>query len=501
MYDAIVIGGGPAGSTAAHLLARWGHRVVLVRRPARADRTGWDLAESLPPSCLRLLGQLGLLEAVDAARFTKTFGNTVWWGDAGRRSETFPDGVFGYQVVRSKLERVLVRAAESSGARLLSDRTVRDVTLGSPAIVTHEGIGGDRDRLEAPFVLDCSGRAGVIATRDLRKSDPRQRTVALIGVWRREGGWDLPDSSHTLVESYGDGWAWSVPVSETDRYVTLMVHPGVTAVERGARLAAAYDAELCKTRQLAALVPGAERLGPPRSCDASLYSAERYSGEGFLLVGDAGSFIEPLSSFGVKKALASAWVAAVVTHTCLTKPSMSDTALEFFDAREHRVLESYQRQSAKFFETAASAHQHPFWSDRYADPSDDGLGHEAGVDIEALRSDPEVLRALQALKSAAEVRLRPTERYRLAPRPAIVEREVVLEEQIVEPTLPGAPTGLRFLRGVDLPALIRIAGDHEQVPDLFEAYNRLNAPVNLPDFLGALSVLLAKGFLEDGPLG
>ncbi len=320
-YDAVAIGGGPAGSTVAHLLARWGHSVAMIHRSARPEL---DLAESLPPSCRRLLGQLGLLESVDAAGFMRTYGNTVWWGAAEGRSEAFPDGGFGYQVRRSDLERVLSQAAETSGAVVFRDWSVRTVELGSPATVTCESTDGSPRDVRATVTLDCTGRAGVIATKGLRVPHRHQSAVGIVGVWRREGGWGLADESHTLVETYGDGWAWSVPVSATDRHVTVMVNPLVTRLERGSRLTAAYDAEIRKTQHVAELVSRATLLGPIWSCDASLYTAKRFAGPGFLLVGDAGSFIEPLSSFGVKKALASAWLAAVVVHTCLTKPEMRE---------------------------------------------------------------------------------------------------------------------------------------------------------------------------------
>ena len=496
-YDAIVIGGGPAGSAAAHLLARWGHRVVLIHRPARP---GSELAESLPPSCRRLIGRLGLLEAVDSAGFMPTRGNTVWWGADEGRSEPFPDGASGYQVRRSDLERVLLAAAEASGVRVHRSCTARGVSLDGSAVVECESRGGGRRVLRAPFVLDCSGRAGVIATQGFRRGARRQRTIAMVGVWRREAGWGLADEGHTLVEAYGDGWAWSVPVSATERYVTVMVSPGVTDLARGARLAAAYDAELRKTRHLAALVARAAPVGSIWSCDASLYGAERFAGPGFLLVGDAGSFIEPLSSFGVKKALASAWAAAIVVRTCLTKPVMRDAALDFYTARERRVYASYRRQSALYFEQALQAHAHPFWSDRFTDADlEAGVGTGGAVDVVALREDPEVQAAFRALKAAPRLRLRPAARLRCARFPAIEEREVVLEERIVDPRLPGAAEGLRFLRGVDLPALVGMAAAHAQVPDLFESYNRAHAPVILPDFLGALSVLVATGCLESMP--
>src|SRR5436309_15695822 len=103
--DAAVIGGGPAGSTAARLLTLWGHSpVVVTRRAARRS-----LAESIPPSTRKLLGYLGVLRQVDAAGFYRTSGNTVWWGNAPRRVAA-ADGR-GYQVLRSRLDRLLLDLA------------------------------------------------------------------------------------------------------------------------------------------------------------------------------------------------------------------------------------------------------------------------------------------------------------------------------------------------------------------------------------------------------
>ena len=158
-----------------------------------------------------------------------------------------------------------------------------------------------------------------------------------------------------------------MPVSATDRHVTVMVNPLVTRLERGSRLTTAYDAEIRKTQHVAELVSRATLLGPIWSCDASLYTAKRFAGPGFLLVGDAGSFIEPLSSFGVKKALASAWLAAVVVHTCLTKPEMREVALEFFTHSYaigpdgfDGMLEQFQALGADFLEAAANDRHHGF---------------------------------------------------------------------------------------------------------------------------------------------
>ncbi|MDX1383827.1 MAG: FAD-dependent monooxygenase, partial [Thermoanaerobaculia bacterium] len=107
-----VVGGGPAGATAARLLAGWGHGVVLVTR--RADPSA-AIAESLPPSCRRLFRHLGIEGAVDAAGFLPSTGNTVWWGSPQARVEWFPHGETGWQVWSTSLEELLLALAAKAG--------------------------------------------------------------------------------------------------------------------------------------------------------------------------------------------------------------------------------------------------------------------------------------------------------------------------------------------------------------------------------------------------
>src|SRR4051794_25228481 len=89
MFDAVIIGGGPAGATAGRLLAEWGHSVAILAAPADPRRA---LAECLPPSNRKLFQFLGILDAIDAAGFYRTTGNTVWWGGRERRGEMYPQG-------------------------------------------------------------------------------------------------------------------------------------------------------------------------------------------------------------------------------------------------------------------------------------------------------------------------------------------------------------------------------------------------------------------------
>jgi 2-polyprenyl-6-methoxyphenol hydroxylase-like FAD-dependent oxidoreductase len=519
--DVLIAGGGPAGSAAARLLAAWGHRVRLVDRPSRDDRT---LAESIPPSARKVLSALGALTAIEDAGFLPWHGNQVWWGSGSTddvpRTESFPAGVAGFQVVRSAFDAVLQRLAAESGA-VLERGTVREVRpRGSTMQAVHsrpprstaviDSEQGTRE-VSATFILDCSGRTGVVARQGLRRADSSHHTVALVGVWNEVGtlfrqtgeneprpgvslgktaGKESRPRFDTLVAAYADGWAWSVPVSPAVRYVTVMVDPQRTALARGASALDVYKEELAKVAPFRAWLDLASLTAGPWGADASLYSADRFAGPGFLLAGDAASFIDPLSSFGVKKALASGWLAAIAIHTALTRPAMAEAALEFFERRERAVYAAARTQAAAFAAEAAARTGHPFWLARATAPDD--LDPDADVDAAGLARDRDVMAAFEDLRSRHDVRFRTGDAARLGERAAVRGREIVMEDHLF---LPAWPNGLRYIRNIDLVALLKLAPAHQDIGDLIAAYMRDHGPVPLPDFLGALATLVAKGAL------
>jgi flavin-dependent dehydrogenase len=459
--EVLVMGGGPAGAAAARLLALWGHDVLLIAKP---HATVADLPESLPPSTRKLFDVLGVLDAIDRAGFIRSTGNTVWWG-SDARVEPFAGGGLGWQVTSRDLSRVLLEAASTAGA----------------AIEWGTADTGSARSRGCMFTLDCTGRAGLVAREErLRVSEPGHQTVAMVGRWARDAGFGLPDPTHTVIESYGDGWAWSVPLAAGGRAVAVMVDRGRSNLARDRAAREIYDLELAKTVRFRELLAGAALIDGPTGWDASMYFSTRYVAGDRLLVGDAASFIDPLSSAGVKKALASAWLAAVTVHTCLIRPAMRETALAFYEAREADVYSAFRALTARHLAAAASAHGHPFWDDR---PEPEGGGDDR-AQIDA---------AYSRLREREPLRLRQGRGVDTVLRPAVHGREIVLEPRLVAA---GDPQGLRFVADVDLLVLVARAPQAASVPDLFAAYSRHTAPVGWPEFLTALSTAIARGFLE-----
>jgi flavin-dependent dehydrogenase len=481
-----ILGAGPAGSAAARLLTSWGHDVVVLARRVNAERA---LGESLPPSCVALLERIGITGIGTSGAFRST-GNTVRWGN-DERVEQFAAGLHGYQVDRASFDAFLVREATGAGADVRLGANVTRVERDAATTVSFEQ-DGSPGTLRARWVIDCSGRTGVVARDGWRVADAAARTTAIVGVWERDDAWPTADPTHTIVESTADGWAWSVPVSATRRYVTLMVDPAITSVASREGLEASYVEQLSRTRSLGTLVRGARRVGAVFARDASPYHARTYADTGALLAGDAASFVDPLSSYGIKKALASAWLASVCVHSILLDDGIVPAALELFNARERAMHDALRSAAASLARDAAGSHPTAFGEAR----AGAGAGNPDTAfepDVTALRTDPDVLRAFEELRGRESIGLQLHHIVRRTGRPAVRGNRVVVEDHLV---VPAFPDGVRYVRNIDLVRLTDLAPAHRQVPDLFDAYNRVASPAPLPDFLGALSVLIGKGFLE-----
>lgn len=485
----VILGAGPASSAAARLLASWGLDVVVLARRASSDRA---LGESLPPSALGLMERIGFsgLGTTGAVRAT---GNTVRWGNDAERVERFAPGLYGYQVDRASFDAFLAREATGAGADVRLGANVIRVARDRPATVTYEQDGETRT-LRADWILDCSGRTGVIARDGWRVAEDSARTTAIVGVWERDDPWPTPDPTHTIVESTADGWAWSVPVSERRRYVTLMLDPRLTSVATRGELTASYMKLLRRTRSLSALVDGARLDGAVFARDASPYHARLYADQGAILVGDAASFVDPLSSYGIKKALASAWLASVCVHSILANSAVEPAALQLFNTRERAMHDALRRAAITLARDAVGSHPTAFWETRSGTSASEAQG-SFEPDVSELRTDPDVLRALEELRSRDAIQLQPTPSVHRVGRPTVRGNRVVVEDHLV---VPAFPEGVRYIRNIDLLKLSELASSNARVPDLFEAYNRVASPAPLPDFLGALSLLVGKGFLEWG---
>jgi len=486
-FDVAVLGGGPAGAAAARMLALWGHRVLVLTRPPR----GPALAESLTPSCGKLLARIGVLDAMNGAGFVRSTGHTVQWGKGDARVESFGNGEFGWQLPSDALDRVLLHQTQLAGAKVHRHANVRRVVPDSDGNwrISYEERGTLR-HLSAPWVIDCTGRSGLMSRAKSGRVAAGPRTTAIVGVWERRPNWALANDSHTYVESFPGGWAWSVPVSRIRRQVTVMLDPARTDIARGRRLPQTYREELARTSLIRTMTEQARPIGAPWARDASSYACDVAPRARLLIAGDAASFIDPLSSFGVKKALASGWLAAVVVHSVLADATIEPAAMSLFVARERDMGMGLRRQLGELAREAAAVYPAEFWGNRVGP---DVLDGGSDPNVAALRQDQDVVAAFAAIRSVETLQVRAAPGVVRQAQPVVEGHTVVLRDHLV---VPAFPEGIRYLRNVDLIALAGLAPQHTDVPALYLAYCAQAGGAPIVDVIGALAVLVAKGILR-----
>lgn len=536
--DVLVLGGGPSGCAAARLLATWGLDVVVVERSLGSGDSGRALAESLPPSARKVLAAAGLLGVVEAAGFHPNTGNTALW-NGERRSDGFGRGAAGFHVLRSRFDDLLRMSAAAAGAAVVAATARRPVRTegggwivpvdwGRPGAPVHdarrEAVGpadaiGQAEREEGPWppevrpkwVLDCTGRTGVLA----RRHRVLEREAPTLAVLRRyaaplgAAGWPGIDPGHALAESFERGWAWSVPTSQDERHVALMLDPELhVAMADPPELSAPFETEVAATRLIGEVTRRGRPTGEAWAVAASMYSSATVADGRALIVGDASSFVDPMSSYGVKKALASAWLAAVAVHTAIRGPAMERVATAFYGRREREMYAAMrdglaEQVPAPANAAADSAPRPPFWERRAAWLADRdgpsaglGTGTSAGASPAArLRDDPGVVAAFRELRSGSGL-LRAGS-LRTVERPMVAGNRIVMAPAVVTRRF---PKGVRHLRDVDVLRVARMAPGGGDPGLLFERYSTWAAkedapPVDLADFLGVLAVLVADGVL------
>ncbi len=340
--DVLVIGGGPAGSTAAAMLARNGFQVVLLEREVFPR---YHIGESLLASCLPTLRLSGAFDKVKAAGFTVKRGAVFLWEDdewlLDWRKLVDPDA-WSWQVDRATYDDILLRNAADQGATVIEEATVRRVVFDGDRPVSAEWTRhGETHTTSFDFLVDASGRTGVLAKKhfDMRTPHAQFQNVGMWGYWT--GARLLPGSPEGAINvvSSSDGWYWHIPLPGDRWSVGLVTHKNRFAEQR-TRYDSVGDYYLDMVNapeELRNLLQGAKFEGQVRVEQEYSYVAERFCGPGYVIVGDAAAFLDPLLSTGVHLAQYSAMVAAAAIATTLRGEMPEPDALAFFDYTYRRA--------------------------------------------------------------------------------------------------------------------------------------------------------------------
>ncbi|MDQ7747350.1 NAD(P)/FAD-dependent oxidoreductase [Hydrogenophaga pseudoflava] len=334
--DVLVIGGGPAGSTVASLLADKGHQVVLLEK---AHHPRFHIGESLLPANLPLFAQMGIADEIKAIGMHKPGAEFVSMEHGRSQTFYFADAwdksmPAAYQVRRADFDQILFRHARNKGALALEGVKVTGVEFlpGSGADVSARDADGQTVRWRARFVVDASGRDTFLANRfRIKHRNPRHNSSALYahfdGASRGEG----EEEGNIRIFWFAHGWFWFIPLTNGTTSIGMVTWP-YHMKSKGARSLQQFLMD-----NIATCPPLAERLSMATLASAVeatgnfSYVSERNHGESYLMLGDAYAFIDPVFSSGVWLAMHSAVVGADTIDTCLREPGRAAAALKRFD--------------------------------------------------------------------------------------------------------------------------------------------------------------------------
>jgi flavin-dependent dehydrogenase len=355
--DVIVIGGGPAGSTVSTLVAQQGHRVQLFERE-RFPR--FHIGESLIPETYWVLKRLNMLQKMQNSRFVKKY-SVKFVNAEGRESAPFyfwdnkpHECSQTWQVVRSEFDQMMLNNAREHGVEACEGVRVHDVLFeGDRAVgVRIRGEDGGFRDVRAEVVVDASGQNGLLMNRlGLRVWDPILNKGAIWTYWEgahRDSG---RDEGATLVIQNGNrsGWFWYIPLHDNITSVGV-VAPFDYLFKGRPGYPQTYDEDVAACPGVRERVANASRVTGYFATKDYSYRSTRVAGDGWVLVGDAFGFLDPLYSSGVLLALKSGELAADAIGEGLAKGDTSAAQLGHWGPRFNQGVDRMRRLVCEYYD-------------------------------------------------------------------------------------------------------------------------------------------------------
>lgn len=345
MRDVIVIGGGPAGTTAATLLAQQGLSVTLLERE-RFPR--FQIGESLLPYNNDLFARLGVTDLLLEGDYFPKYGAYFVTGDGEvgyrfRFDQRLSDPYRrSFQVKRSEFDHLLLRNAAKHGVEVMEETPVTSVELSDPAKAVVNG------NLEARLVVDASGHGSVVGNRAAGREDvPSLKKIAFFAHYRNVLRDEGRDAGNTVIVVLRDAWFWLIPINAELMSVGLVVDRE-HFLRCGLEPEALLEKTIAGTPFVAERMKDASRVSQIYARKDFSFRMSRLSGSNFVLVGDAAGFLDPIFSTGVFLAMKSADMASGAVLERLRTGSMD--SLRRYESEMQRGLDKYLRFIEHFYD-------------------------------------------------------------------------------------------------------------------------------------------------------
>ncbi|WP_406415561.1 FAD-dependent oxidoreductase [Streptomyces sp. NBC_00873] len=386
-FDVIVIGGGPAGATTAALLAKRGHRVLVLDRE-RFPR--YHVGESLIPGVMVPMEELGLKERMEAKGFERKYGGTLVWGNNEVPwNFSFTTGgriPYAFHTRRADLDALILDRARELGAFVVEDATVKESIEEDGRVVgVRYALRGLNEIHEAraSLVVDASGQARVLGRKYSEVNWNEQlRNVA---VWTYfDNCHRLPGDewSNILIEGTRDGWFWGIPIDKGVFSVGYVTRSELASASDKS-LEALFESEIAHTTKLKDLLKDATQAAGYRSARDWSYTNERFHGNGWVLVGDAAAFVDPLFSTGVALATLAASTLSKVVDQILRHPEIEEKALDRYSTAYQDFFHDIRRFVESFYDRSKTK---GFYFNMAQDMIDPDKKNDAEVDFVKLIS-------------------------------------------------------------------------------------------------------------------
>ncbi len=395
--EILVVGGGPAGSTAATLLSRMGRKVILLEK---AHHPRFHIGESLLPMNLPLFERLGVLDKVHAMGVFKPGADFEADNERGYNSFAFRRAIgdsppHAYQVWRQDFDKMLFDHARDSGADAREGHEAVAVEQVDPRCsqVDVRTDDGQSYRITAQYVVDATGRDTFLSSKKrLRRKNMEHQSAAIFGHFRNAQVRPGDDAGNISIYRFDHGWIWMIPLPAGVMSVGAVCRPAYLKQRKGKTVDFLMDT-LNRSEGVRKRIEAAELLGGEvRVTGNYSYDSVKMGGPGWLMIGDAFAFLDPVFSSGVYLAMSGAEQAAHVIDTALREPRREASLL--------RKLEKRQRAGMARFAFFIYRFNGPIMDRLFRKPRNVWQMEQAVISMLAgdLFDSPQVMRRLRAFK-------------------------------------------------------------------------------------------------------